>query len=39
MRKEVATHKAKEAAGGCMLVVGLMIPAGLATAAVLRLVY
>jgi hypothetical protein len=38
MRKDLAAHKAKEAAGGCMLIVGLMIPAGLATAAVLRLV-
>lgn len=37
MRKDVATYKAKEAAGGCMLIVGLMIPAGLATAAVLHL--
>jgi len=37
VRKEVATHKAKEAAGGCMLVIGLLVPAGLATAAVLRL--
>lgn len=37
-RKEVAEHKAKEVAGGCMLVVGLLVPAGLATAAVLRLV-
>ena len=38
MRKEVATYKAKEAASGCMLVVGLLVPAGLVTAAVLRLV-
>lgn len=38
MRKDLVTHKAKESAAGCMIVVGLMIPAGLAAAAVLRLV-
>jgi len=38
MRKDLAAHKAKESAGGCMLVIGLMIPAGLAAAAALRLV-
>ena len=36
MRKEVASYKAKEAAGGCMLIVGLMIPLGLSAVAVIR---
>lgn len=36
MRKDVATYKAKEAAGGCMLIVGLMIPLGLSAVAVIR---
>jgi hypothetical protein len=36
MRKTVAAHKAKEAAGGCMLVIGLMIPLGVSTVAVIR---
>lgn len=36
MRKELATHKAKEAAGGCMLIVGLMIPLGVSAVAVIR---
>jgi hypothetical protein len=38
MRKDLTAHKAKEAAGGCMLVIGLMIPAGLVANTVLRLV-
>lgn len=37
MRKDVATYKAKEAAGGCMLIVGLMIPLGVSAVAVIRL--
>lgn len=36
MRKDVATYKAKEAAGGCMLIVGLMIPLAVSAVAVIR---
>lgn len=39
MRKVVAAHKAKEAAGGCMLIIGLMIPLGVSAVAVIRLFY
>lgn len=38
MRKTVAAHKAKEADGGCMLIIGLMIPMGLSAVAVIRLI-
>ena len=37
MRRNLAAHKAKESASGCMLVIGLMIPLGISTVAVIRL--
>lgn len=37
MRKMVAAHKAKETAGGCMLVIGLLVPAGVSAFVGIRL--